>query len=172
MGTPALRIWPAVAHALLQGEQVVALLPAGAGVPPDRLWLLPTATGQSVELLKPAYRRWAETAEPSGTAPGWAEVVDVAEVDEPSVLDALDAKTVRSTADPAALLPARVLVLRVHQAHGPPSVAAAPGGVSIVEVEGLAAPGSTPGEPVLSDVAFEARRKGVEDSLSAARASA
>lgn len=119
---PALKEWAAIVRALLAGEQIIDLRKGGLrepgrhfGLPAVRCWLFPTVEHQRPELLKPAYRRWAEdtaaapvTGAPQG-APGrsaggtpegtieiggWAEIVGVATITDEGALDALDARVV------------------------------------------------------------------------------
>lgn len=186
---PALKEWAVIVHALLAGEQVVDVRKGGLhedgrhfGVQADRFWLLPTAEHQRAELLKRAYRHWIDLAPavPVGApviVPGWAEVVDVATVSEPEHLDALDGKLVWTLDYAASRLrwkrrdPLFVLVLRAHRLREPLTVAWRDdygGCTSWVALDGLPAdPASVPSEPALSDVAFDARRKGVRDALAA-----
>jgi hypothetical protein len=176
-----------IVHALLEGEQIVDLRKGGLredgrhfGVRSSRLWLYPTAEHQRGELLKDAYRHWTDlaTASPVGgaiTLPGWAEVVDVATITEPEQLDELDGKTIWSREYAASRLkwkkrdPLFVLVLRAHRLREPVTVQWRDeygGCTSWVPLADLPAdPAELPSEPALSDVAFEARRKGVLAAL-------
>ena len=187
VGTPALKEWAVIVHALLEGEQIVDLRKGGLredgrhfGVRSSRLWLYPTAEHQRGELLKDAYRHWTDlaTASPVGgaiTIPGWAEVVDVATITEPEQLDELDGKTIWSREYAASRLkwkkrdPLFVLVLRAHRLREPVTVQWRDeygGCTSWVPLADLPAdPAELPSEPALSDVAFEARRKGVLAAL-------
>ncbi len=174
-------------HALLEGEQVVDLRKGGLreegrhfDLPARRLWLYPTAEHQRAELLKPAYRHWLDlaSAAPVGepiVIRGWADVTDVARISEPEHLDALASKLVWTDDYASSRLswkhrdPLWVLVLRVHRLDEPVRVAwsdAYAGCTSWVTLDGLPAdPASSVSHPALSDVAFEAKRKGVRDAL-------
>jgi hypothetical protein len=187
VATPALKEWAAIVHALLEGEQIVDLRKGGLredgrhfGVQASRCWLYPTAEHQRGELLKEAYRHYTDlaVASPVGgpiTIPGWAEVVDVATVTEPEQLEALDGKTIWSRDYAASRLkwkqrdPLWVLVLRVHRLLEPVTVGwrdeygGCTSWVALAELPDD--PSELPSEPALSDVAFEARRKGVVDAL-------
>jgi len=187
VGTPALKEWAAIVHALLEGEQIVDLRKGGLredgrhfGVRTSRCWLYPTAEHQRAELLKDAYRHYPDLAlaSPVGgaiTIPGWAEIVDVATITEPEHLDALDGKSIWAHDYAASRLqwkkrdPLWVLVLRVHRLLEPVTVAWRDeygGCTSWVSLASLPDdPGELPSEPALSDAAFEARRKGVLDAL-------
>jgi hypothetical protein len=183
---PALKEWAAVVHALLEGEQIVDLRKGGIreqgrhfDVPARRFWLYPTAEHQKPELLKAAYRHWADLAHaaPVGqaiTLQGWADITDVATITEPEQLAALDSKTVWSDSYAQSRLkwkrrdPLWVLVLRVHRLREPLTVAWQDyygGCTSWVPLAGLPATDAVASEPALSDVAFEAKRKGVRASL-------
>jgi hypothetical protein len=184
---PALKEWAAIVHALLEGEQIVDVRKGGLhedgrhfAVPARRVWLSPTAEHQKPELLKAAYAHWVDlaTASPVGepiSVLGWADVVDVATITEPEQVAALDSKLIWSadyvekrfswkTRDPL-----WVLVLRVHRLHEPITVPWRDeygGCTSWVDYDGVPAdPSSVASSPVLSDVAFEAKRKGVRESL-------
>jgi hypothetical protein len=174
---PALITSRDVVRALLTGEQIVDLRPGGgreSRPSGTRFWLYP-APGEGPE-LKPAYRLARDLSVPEEEPPagqvrieGWAELVATAttRLDQERVA-ALDSKTVLAldrlaggTPDPALgdhggdLL---VLVLRAHRLLEPLT---AP-----TDLTGLAGdPADTPSEPALSDVAFEARLKGVEGAL-------
>jgi hypothetical protein len=133
-------------------------------------------------LLKDAYRHYPDlaVASPVGgaiTIPGWAEIVDVATITEPEHLDALAGKSIWSADYAASRLkwkrrdPLWVLVLRVHRLLDPVTVGWRDeygGCTSWVSLSDLPDdPSELPSEPALSDVAFEARRKGVKDALPA-----
>jgi hypothetical protein len=185
--TPALKEWAAIVHALLEGEQIVDLRKGGLhedgrhfGVASSRCWLYPTAEHQRPELLKDPYKHFTElaVASPVGgaiTVPGWAEVVDVATVTEPDELEAITGKTIWSHDYAATRLkwkrrdPLWVLMLRVHRLLEPVVVGWRDeygGCTSWVELDDLPDdPGELPSEPALSDVAFEARLKGVRAEL-------
>ena len=186
---PALKEWAAVVHALLEGEQIIDLRKGGLredgrhfDVSARRFWLYPTAEHQQPALLKAAYQHWTElaVASPVGetiTVPGWAEVTDIATISEPEHLAALDSKSVWSDDYAQTRLkwkrrdPLWVLVLRVHRLAEPVAVPwddAYGGCTSWVSLAGLPDLAAAPSEPALSDVAFEAKRKGIRDALPAA----
>jgi hypothetical protein len=165
---PALITSREVVRALLEGEQVVDLRPdAGEVRPGSRFWLSPAA-GMSPE-LKPAYRlaRELSSAEEESAAGqvrigGWAELAATATTRlDPERIAALDSKTVLALDRLAEDLgggDVRVLVLRVHRLLEPVTVA--------TDLTGLPDdPATSPSEPALSDVAFDARLKGVEGAL-------
>jgi hypothetical protein len=184
---PALKEWAAIVHALLEGEQVVDIRKGGLheegrhfDLPTRRFWLSATAEHQKPELLKAAYGHWIDlaTASPVGqpiTIEGWADIVDVATITEPEQLDALDSKSiwtrdyVESRFTWKKRDPLWVLVLRVHRLHDPLTVAWRDeygGCTSWVDYDGLPAdPSALPSTLVLSDVAFEAKRKGIREAL-------
>jgi len=184
---PALKEWAAIVHALLEGEQIVDVRKGGIkedgrhfSVPARRFWLSPTAEHQKRELLKPAYAHWIDLADASAVgAPvlvsGWADVTDIATITEAEHVAALDSKLVWSPEYVESRFawkkrdPLWVLVLRVHRLDEPIRVPWRDeygGCTSWVDYEGLPAdPASRPSQPVLSDVAFEAKRKGVRESL-------
>ncbi len=186
---PALKEWATIVQALLVGEQIIDLRKGGIRedhrnfvLPARRAWLYPTAEHQRAELLRPAYRRWLDTAPsaPVGapiTIHGWADVVAVATITEPEHLDALAGKViwspeyVESRFRWKAREPLWVLVLRAHRLAEPVSVAwdAAYGGcTSWVSLAGLPAdPSGLASEPALSDTAFDGRWKGVREALPA-----
>lgn len=185
--TPAYKEWAAIVHALLEGEQIVDVRKGGIreegrrfGLRSTRLWLYPTAEHQRGELLKPAYRHWVELAAsaPVGEAipvHGWADVVAVATVTEPGVLDALDSKLIWTTEYAASRLkwkrrdPLWVLALRVHRLDEPITVpweARYGGCTSWVDLDGLPdEPATRPSRPALSDVAFAAKLDGLRAAL-------
>ena len=149
-------------------------------VPSGRAWLYPTTEHQRADLLRPAYRHWLDLvpAAPVGepiTLHGWADIVAVAQISEPEHLEALDGKTIWTAEYASSRLhwkarePLWVLVLRAHrleEAIVVPWDAAYGGCTSWVDLAGLPAdPSELPSEPALSDVAFEARAKGVADAL-------
>jgi hypothetical protein len=184
---PALKEWAAIVHALLEGEQIADVRKGGIredgrhfDVPAPRCWLSPTAEHQKAELLKPAYAHWVDlaTASPVGepiTVQGWADIVAVATITEPEHLDAIDSKLiwardyVESRFTWKKRDPLWVLVMRVHRLAEPITVAwdeSYGGCTSWVTYDGLPAdPASVPGEKVLSDVAFDAKHKGLRESL-------
>lgn len=184
---PAYKEWAAVVHALLEGEQILDVRKGGIredgrhfAVQATRLWLYPTLEHQRPELLKAAYSRWIDT-EPPADGPGdfeiagWADVVGVATTSDPEVLDALDGKVIWSKEYVETRFkwkkrdPLWILALRVHRLAEPIAVSyrdAYGGCTSWVELDGLPAdPASLPSEPVLSDVAFEARMKGAAEAV-------
>jgi hypothetical protein len=186
---PALKEWAVVVHALLEGEQIVDLRKGGIredgrhfDVPARRFWLYPTAEHQQPALLKPAYQHWTDlaVAAPVGqaiTLPGWAEITDIATITEPEHVAALDSKSIWSDEYAQSRMkwkrrdPLWVLVLRVHRLETPAIVAwddGYGGCTSWVSLAGLPDITALPSEPALSDVAFEAKRKGVRDALPAA----
>ncbi len=186
---PALKEWAVIVHALLEGEQIVDVRKGGLredgrhfDLPARRFWLYPTAEHQKGDLLKAPYRHWLTLADaaPVGepiTLHGWADIVDVATVREPEHLDALAGKLIWTDEYAASRLawkrrdPLWVLVLRAYRLREPATVAWSDdygGCTSWVTLDGLPAdPSSLPSDPALSDVAFEARRKGVHDALPA-----
>ena len=190
VAVPALKEWAAVVHALLEGEQIVDLRKGGLredgrhfDVPARRLWLYPTAEHQRPELLKAAYRHWTELAEaaPVGTAitlSAWADITDIATVTEPEHLAALDSKSVWTDDYAQSRLkwkrrdPLWVLVLRVHRLTEPITVPwrdSYGGCTSWVPLADLPDVAEVASEPVLSDVAFAAKRKGVRDGVTSRR---
>ncbi len=186
---PALKEWAVITHALLEGEQIVDIRKGGLredgrhfGVPTRRFWLYPTAEHQRAELLKPAYRHWIDLAHaaPAGETidiAGYADITDVATLTEPEQLDALASKLIWTGDYAQSRLKWKkrdglwVLVCRVHRLLEPVRVPwrdAYGGCTSWVTLDDLPAdPASRPSEVVLSDVAFDARRKGVRDALPA-----
>ena len=184
---PACKEWATIVHALLEGEQIVDVRKGGLreegrhfGLRATTFWLYPTAEHQRAELLKPPYRHWLDlaVAAPVGQPiriDGWAHVDHAAEITGQEQLDALASKLIW-TADYAqsrlawkARDPLWVLVLRVHQLVEPivvPWQDAYGGCTSWVDLHGLPDdPASLPSEPVLSDVAYEGRAKGVLEAL-------
>jgi hypothetical protein len=183
---PALKEWAVVVHALVEGEQIVDLRKGGLredgrhfDVPARRLWLYPTAEHQKPELLKAAYRHWLDLADaaPVGgpvTLSAWADITDVATITEPEQLAALDSKSIWTDDYAQSRLrwkkrdPLWVLVLRVHRLHEPVTVAwndAYGGCTSWVDLAALPDVDTVASEPVLSDVAFTAKRTGIHDAL-------
>jgi len=183
---PALKEWAAIVHALLEGEQIVDVRKGGLredgrhfALPARRCWLSPTAEHQRAELLKPAYAHWVDLADasPAGgpvTVHGWADIVDVATITEPEHVDALDSKLVWARDYVESRFkwkrrdPLWVLVLRVHRLAEPLTVPWKDeygGCTSWVDYDGLPDPATVASEPVLSDVAFEAKHKGVREAL-------
>jgi hypothetical protein len=186
-GAPALKEWASIVHALLEGEQIADVRKGGLredgrhfDLPARRFWLSPTAEHQKPELLKPAYAHWVDiaTASPVGapiTVSGWADVTDVATITEPEHVDALDSKLIWTRDYVASRFswkkrdPLWILVLRVHRLHDPlvvPWREEYGGCTSWVHYKGLPAdPARVPAAEVLSDVAFDAKRKGLRDAL-------
>ena len=128
--------------------------------------------------MKPAYRRWVaatETEAPADRAvrvEGWADIVGVATVSEPEVLDALDGKVVWTRGYVETRLrwkardPLHVLALRVHRLAEPivvPFRDGYGGCTSWVDLAGLPDPHQVESTPALSDVAFDARYKGASE---------
>lgn len=184
---PAYKEWAAVVHALLEGEQILDIRKGGIredgrhfAVQSTRLWLYPTLEHQRPELLKTAYARWVDR-EPPADGPGdfeiagWADVVGVATTSDPDVLDALDGKVIWSKEYVETRFkwkkrdPLWILALRVHRLAEPivvPYRDEYGGCTSWVELDGLPDdPASLPSEPVLSDVAFEAKLKGATEAV-------
>jgi hypothetical protein len=182
---PALKEWSVIWRALLSGEQIIDIRKGGLredgrhfSVQSNRFWLYPTVEHQKVELLKPAYARWVDDSQPPAGVvrlAGWAEVVGVAVVTEPDVLDQLDGKViwtrdyVESRFSWKRRDPLQVLALRAHRLAEPIDVPLRDehvGCTSWVDIEGLPTdPAALPGAPALSDVAFDAKRKGVADLI-------
>jgi hypothetical protein len=144
-----------------------------------RVWLYPTVEHQQAELLKSAYRRWvADTAaaappERAITVAGWVDIVGVATVDDPAVLDALDGKVVwtREYVETRfrwkARDPLHVLALRAHRLAEPVTVPFREeygGCTSWVDLAGLPDPETASSVPALSDEAFGARLKGAAEA--------
>ena len=185
---PALKEWAAIVHALLEGEQIVDVRKGGLtrGRPPLRRARAPllalthrrAPTARAAEAGVRALDRPRRPRRPSASRSpslGWADVVDVATITEPEHLDALDSKLiwtddyVESRFKWKQRDPLWVLVLRVHRLDEPLTVAWSDeygGCTSWVDYDGLPAdPATVPSEVVLSDVAFEAKRKGIREAL-------
>jgi hypothetical protein len=183
---PAFKEWASVVQALLEGEQILDVRKGGIRedgrhfrVQSSRLWLYPTVEHQRPELLKPAYARWI--TDPDAPADrdipvaGWADVVGVATTSDPAVLDALDGKVIWSREYVESRFswkkrdPLWVLALRVHRLHEPvvvPFREDYAGCTSWVELDGLPDdPATLRSEPVLSDVAFDAKLKGAAEAV-------
>jgi hypothetical protein len=188
VGAPAFKEWAVIVRALLSGEQILDLRKGGLreegrhfDLHASRVWLYPTVEHQSVELLKPAYRRWVD--ETVATAPGdgpiriegWADVVGIATVTEPEDLARIDSKLIWTSDYAESRLkwkrrdPLWVLALRAHRLLEPVSVPWREeygGCTSWVDFEGLPDdPQSLPSEPALSDESFVSRMKLVENEL-------
>jgi hypothetical protein len=179
--------WAVIVRALLEGEQIVDIRKGGLhedgrhfGVRTTRLWLYPTAEHQRSELLKPAYRHTIDlsAASPVGEPiriEAWADVVGVAEITEPEALAEVTSKTIWTTDYAESRLkwkrrdPLWVLALRVHRLAEPLTVPWREeygGCTSWVDLIDLPDdPAALPSEPVLSNVAFESRVKGVVAAL-------
>jgi hypothetical protein len=184
---PAYKEWATIVHSLLAGEQVLDVRKGGIreegrhfAVKANRFWLYPTAEHQKAELLKEPYRHWIELARaaPVGepvVIDGWADLVRVATVTEQEQLDAIASKLVWTPDYAASRLgwkkrdPLFVLALRVHRLQEPVIVPWRDdygGCTSWVDLDGLPDdPASLPGDPALSDVAFDARLKGAVEAL-------
>ena len=164
---PTLFVPRRVIQALLAGEQIVDLRrQPDAGGPPAgaRFWLV-ADPGADPE-LKPAYQRARELSLPDdGPGPGkvridgWAELAGTATtVLDDKARDALNGKTILAL-EPLAGQEVILLALRAHRLVEPLTVPD--------DLAGLPAdPGvGPPGEPAMSDTAFEARYNGVNGSL-------
>ncbi len=156
-------------RALLEGEQVADLrLPAAVGPTPTnrRFWLAPSGDEPA---LKAAYRRARELSLPDEPPPagqvrieGWAELVGRATTGlDAERVAALNSKTVLdldSLARAAGGDEVTVLALRAHRLVEPLTVP--------TDLSGLPAePSGEDSDVVLSDIAFEARLKGLADAL-------
>jgi hypothetical protein len=185
---PAFKEWGVIVDALLEGEQIVDVRKGGLreegrhfGLQSTRCWLYPTVEHQRADLLKPAYRHRVALNE-AAAAPddtiridGWADVVGVAKLTDPEELDALGSKLIWSDDYAASRLkwkkrdPLWVLVMRAYRLRESLEVPMRDGyrGCSSwVDVDGLPDdPAAVASEPVLSDTAFDARRKGIVDAL-------
>lgn len=185
---PALKEWAVIVSALLEGEQIVDVRKGGIreegrhfGLQSTRLWLYPTYLHQDPGLLKPAYRAGVERtvaeAPPAEVVriPGWADVVGVATLTEPDQLAAIDSKFIWTLEYAASRLkwkrrdPLWVLVLRTFVLDQPIDVPYRDeygGCTSWVDVADLPAdPAALASTPSLSDDAFEARLKFLENDL-------
>lgn len=170
---PTLSLPARVIQALLAGEQIVDLRrrpdagPRKEGAPAagtTRFWLV-ADPGADPE-LKPAYQRARELSLPdegAGTGQvridGWAELVGsgVAVLDD-KARDALNGKTILSL-EPLAGREVLVLALRARRLVEPLTVSDDLAGLPADPAAG------PPSEPAMSDMAFEARYKGVNGSL-------
>jgi hypothetical protein len=187
---PAFKEWAVVVQALVHGEQILDVRKGGLredgrhfSVQATRLWLYPTVEHQRPELLKPAYHRWIHATRADASTDGairvegFADVVGVATVTEPDVLDALDAldgKVIWSRAYVESRFqwkrrdPLHVLALRVHRLTEPITVPFRDeyaGCTSWVDLIGLPEPATVASTPALSDTAFEARLKGAAEAI-------
>lgn len=153
---PTLSTAPSVVRALLEGEIVVDVRPAGAPVPAvgAKLWLTPEAGDPE---LKPAYRaaRAISTADLGPeTVLGWAELVAAGTATlDADRLSALDGKTVVALGALAGT-DVVVLTLRAHRLAEPLAAADLPPD-----------PTAPPSVPALSPGAFAAKRQSVADAL-------
>ena len=184
---PAFKEWAAVVQALLEGEQILDIRKGGIrekdrhfSVQSRWVWLYPTVEHQQAELLKPAYQRWVATTE-SAAPParairieGWADIVGIATVSEPEVLDALDGRVIWSRGYVESRFrwkardPLHVLALRVHRLVEPITVPFRDeygGCTSWVDIAELPDPKSLASTPALSDGAFDARLKGCAEAI-------
>jgi hypothetical protein len=183
---PALKEWAVVVQALLAGEQILDVRKGGIredgrhfALRADRCWLYPTTEHERVELLKPAYRRWLG---PLPDAPqttigiaGWADIVGVARITEPSELDAIESKLIWTRDYMTSRLEWKsrdalwVLALRAHRLLEPitiPFDESYAGCASWVEIEDLVDdPARLASEPALSAESFSARLKLCADAL-------
>jgi hypothetical protein len=186
---PALKEWAVICHALLEGEQIIDLRKGGLredgrhfGVESDTAWLYPTTEHQRAELLRPAYRHWIDLAagSPVGgpiTIASWIDVVETATVSEAAQLEPLLGKVIwtddyaESRLSWKARDPLTVLVCRAYRLADPITVEWSDdygGCTSWVTLNGLPDdPRTLASEPALSDVAFDARLKGVQEALRA-----
>lgn len=190
LGVPALKEWAVIVQALVTGEQVLDLRKGGLhedgrhfALRSTRCWLYPTSEHQRDELVAPAYRHWLELApgSPVGeaiTLPAWAEVVAVAEVRDPTEVDAVADKTIWSREYAEQRLrwkrrdPLTVLALRVHVLDEPIVVPWSDdygGCTSWVDLAELPDPVTQAARPALSDEAFDARLAGVREVLPSLR---
>jgi hypothetical protein len=187
MATPAFKEWAVIVHALLEGEQILDVRKGGLhedgrrfGLQATRVWLYPTAEHQDPELLKPAYRSTIELAAGSPVGQpiridGWADIVGTATITEPEQLDALDSKLIWTREYAETRLhwkkrqPLWVLAMRVHRLVEPLEVPWREdygGCTSWVDLaDPLPDPERVKSEPALSDTAFKAKLKGVDDAL-------
>jgi hypothetical protein len=187
MAIPAFKEWAVIVRALLEGEQILDVRKGGLkedgrhfAVQSPRCWLYATAEHQRPELLKPAYRHTVELSPGSRVGEpiridGWADIVGVARLTEPEELAKLDSKLIWSADYVESRLswkrrdPLWVLALRAYRLAEPLEVPWREeygGCTSWVGVEGLPDdPESLPSEPALSDVAFDAKLKGVVGEL-------
>jgi hypothetical protein len=165
---PVLNLPGAVIRALVTGEQVADFRLPGSSPPPDgrRFWLAPDGSRPE---LKAAYRRARELSLPEEEPPpgqvridGWAELVGrtTTGIDADRIA-ALNSKTVLdldALARAAANGEITVLALRAHRLVEPLTVDA--------DLAGLPAdPSTEKTEVALSDIAFDARLKGLADAL-------
>jgi hypothetical protein len=131
-----LSIWPSVLHALVEGEQIVLVVDVEPTVGGE-VELSADAAAERADLLKPAYRRW--TGDTTDVGAPRARVVGAAAVD----------------AEGAARMAGRCIWTEAYATELP-----GPGRwVAALRVRGAG------DDPVLSDVAFESRLKGVVGEL-------
>jgi hypothetical protein len=184
----AFKEWAVIVRALLEGEQILDVRKGGLhedgrhfAVRSPRCWLYATAEHQRPELLKPAYRHTIPLSPGSRVGEpirieGWADIVGAAGLTEPEQLAKLDSKFIWSRDYAESRLkwkrrdPLWVLALRAYRLVDPvvaPWCDEYGGCTSWVDLEELPAdPATLPSEPALSDVAFDARLKGVVAELS------
>lgn len=184
---PAFKEWAVVVQALLGGEQILDVRKGGIReegrhftIQSSRVWLYPTVEHQQPKLLKPAYQRWVAStgaAAPADRAirlEGWADIVGVATVTEPEILDAIEGKVIwsreyiESRFRWKARDPLQVLALRVHRLDEPITVPFRDeygGCTSWVSLDDLPAPEDVTSTPALSDAAFSARLHGAADAI-------
>ena len=187
MSVPAFKEWAVIVRALLEGEQILDVRKGGLhedgrhfSVESTRCWLYPTAEHQRPELLKPAYRHTLDLSPGSVVGEpiridGWADIVGAARLTEPQELAKLDSKFIWSGDYAESRLnwkrrdPLWVLALRAYRLEEPIEVPWRDeygGCTSWVELDDAPDdPAALPSEPALSDVAFEARLKGVVNEL-------
>jgi hypothetical protein len=128
----SLSVWPAVLHALVEGEQIVLVVDEEPVVGAE-VDLIPDAGAERADLLKPPYRRWAGDVTGLGTPT--ATIVGAAAVD----------------AETAAKLAGKCVWTEDYDR----ALAGAGRWVAALRVRGAQ------GDPVLSDAAFVGRLKGV-----------
>jgi hypothetical protein len=187
VGTPAFKEWAVIVRALLEGEQILDVRKGGLhedgrhfSVQSPRCWLYATAEHQQPDLLKPAYRHTVDLSPGSVVGEpirieGWADIVGAAQLTEADQLAKLEGKFIWSGDYAESRLkwksrdPLWVLALRAHRLIEPIEVPWRDdygGCTSWVDLDGLPDdPASLASEPALSDVAFEARLKGVVNDL-------
>ena len=165
---PTLTLPAPVVDALLEGEVVIDLrLQPDAGGPPagaTRFWLRADPGAQPE--LKPAYlaaRRLSLPDEGAGPGrvriDGWAELRGTATVVvDADTAEGLNGKTILALG-PLADREVLVLALRAHRLVEPVTVPDDLAGLPADAADG------PPSQPCLSEAAFDARRRGVENAL-------
>jgi hypothetical protein len=138
------------------------------------------AAQRTADAADGAYAHWIDLADASPvsgpiTVAGWADLVDVATITEPEHVEALESKLIWTGDYVVSRFkwksrdPLWVLVLRVHRLDEPITIGWRDeygGCTSWVDCEGLAAdPATVPSQVVISDVAFDAKRQGIRDTL-------